>query len=742
MTPVAAGRGYEIGVEMTETAMAPAAPPRARPHVPEKAGVHASKPTENSRRTEEFLQSLARMVRQFHTYPAASPKCVDAVEECHRLLGGLDPDRLVLLVTPRELMVEGVAIGRGTVIGHELARRLYDARVVTVSIDRAATPRDLTTFAAVLVRCYYDAMRPAADQLREEGVDRIVIGSTYHPEVLALDAANIGPVLATQAQRLEDSAPGASHAYLYPPDKGWVRVDPGLPISSLSLTELALLVEDPVALAQMLTRLAADAPGDVAVGDALEQRFEDLARLFTALEPHVARTRFGRLAGAVLALDPARRRRLLSNTVLPGLVDGRPEGDVLTAFPDVELADALSLLLDVETAAPELLTSALDRLNLPSERRNIVGPLLEERIRSGAGAFQHRANETALAERTAQLIRVVSGEAGTLEDFSAFDLCVDDDAAVQIAAAREIIGIADSTSAQLLCIARVMALHANPEVVARLANVGTGVLGQLELEQRWAELAEGISRFRHAADRLRAASPDGAAAATTALEAFFDRQRLTRTVALYQAEGDGRAHANRIVAAAGPLLIPALLARLREGGVPRGLVQLLCDHASLFADALVTAFDQLPAAARIAVLRTLGDPGGRFERHIARQLDHDDAGVVREALRALARIGTDEAAHAVVSYLQRASAPARAAAEEALSRFAPEVRQSGMRMLLGHRRFVVQHPDVTLRLLERLGRPCPPALRDVLGPLTSLRFRVWRPSVVRVGRLAQTLLQA
>ena len=63
--------------------------------------------------------------------------------------------------------------------------------------------------------------------------------------------------------------------------------------------------------------------------------------------------------------------------MLPGLLDGKLDGTVLTDFPDVDLAEALCLLLDLETASPDVLTTALDRLGLPPERRQALVPLLE-----------------------------------------------------------------------------------------------------------------------------------------------------------------------------------------------------------------------------------------------------------------------------------------------------------------------------------------------------------------------------
>ena len=216
--------------------------------------------------------------------------------------------------------------------------------------------------------------------------------------------------------------------HLYPPDTGWIRTDPGVELGSVSLPDLAILVDDPTTLATMLLRLADDGPEGAAVtpATALERKFSDVTKLFSVLEPRLARVMFAKLAGAVLSLDTNRRQNLLQKTVLPGLLDGEPDGAVLQDFPDVDLADALSLLLDVETAAPELLATALNRLELTAERRESMATLLEERVRTRLGAGSAgQGGESALDQRIRELIRVSAGECKSFEEFCAYDLSID-----------------------------------------------------------------------------------------------------------------------------------------------------------------------------------------------------------------------------------------------------------------------------------------------------------------------------
>jgi len=99
------------------------------------------------RAVEELLGLLARAIQQLHTYPATSPMCVTAIESAQRALAGLEArDQLTFRVTPTELTVDDVPLGKGTQIGHELARRLHKASVASVTLDRAATAREVGRF--------------------------------------------------------------------------------------------------------------------------------------------------------------------------------------------------------------------------------------------------------------------------------------------------------------------------------------------------------------------------------------------------------------------------------------------------------------------------------------------------------------------------------------------------------------------------------------------------------------------
>jgi hypothetical protein len=535
-------------------------------------------------------------------------------------------------------------------------------------------------------------------------------------------------------------------SHLYPPDKGWVRLDPASGFNTISLVDLAIMVEDPPALATMLMRLTDDEVADGAAAEsALAQKFTDVTNLFGAVDPRLARTMFARLARAVLDLDPERRKELLRRTILPGLLDGRPDGNVLKDFPDLDLADSLCLLLDLETAAPEVLSTALERLELTAERRAAVVPLLESRLddrEPRAEPADGRTKEAGIDGYARKLIRI--DHAGkSFAEFSAFDLSLDEHATTILAQVRDGIDATDIPVEQLRCLSSLVRIEPNPGLVEKFLDRSSVLLADLERASRWPELASWVSRYRQLAESLREPRPDVADTICVKLAGFCTPNRVRRLVELYEAGPDGRTAANQVIDAFGVSIAPSLVAALEDRPTEpkaRGLVQLMCDHAKLLAPALVLQIGQRDVMVVRALVRVLGAAGAGYETAIADQLRSGDEQTVREGFRVLARIGTARAAAFVTPEIVKGSGWLRGAAEEALWHFPKAEAERQVRELLGRRDFVLRHPQVVGRLLDRAAQAGASGLQPALIGLVPLRFRFWNPALVRVALKARALL--
>jgi hypothetical protein len=703
---------------------------------------------------DEFLLLLARAIQQFHTYPPTSQICQTAVDACQRALVAIEGrEQLVFRVMPREVIVDEVGVGSGTIVEQEIARRLHAASVAQVTIERGVSTRELARFCFDLIQCdtRHGLQLSLIDLLEEHGVSRIGLRASYRPQVLEISApsAPVASLIEHQrAHRAELFASGGPIDHLYPPDKGWIRIDPTARFEQVSLVDLALLAQDPSTLAGMLLRLTEDDVTEQEVGDdALSRKFSDVATLFAALDPRVSRIMFGKLARAVLDLQPEARQSLLRKTILPGLLDGRIDGQVLKDFPDIDLAESLCLLLDLETAAPEVVTTALARLDLSAERQASVLPLVQSRVESRASS---KAQDVGLDAHARKLTRIDREKARSFAEFAAFDLSLDPLTVATLDGIRDAIVASDMLIVQLECLLRLVRLEPNPEQVQRFADRATPLLEALEGEQRWDEMASWLSRLRAFSASVHESRPDVAELIASHLASFCTVYRAARLVDLAGRSPEGRAAAGNILEALGPGAGPALLDAVRaqadrtkagEINEGRAAVQLLCDHALLVAPALVAALDASnPPDLQRAIARVLGFAGHGYEVPLGKLLDSQDEQTVREALRSLARIGTPRAAALVGAQVFKHRGWVGGAAEETLWHFPRSESDRQIRDLLGRREFVLRHPQSAGRLLDRAAQTGAANLTPILQSIVPFRYRFWNPALVRVARQARQML--
>ncbi|MGH7339257.1 MAG: hypothetical protein ACREKH_02080, partial [Candidatus Rokuibacteriota bacterium] len=685
----------------------------------------------------------------FQTYPPTNPFCTDAVAACHRaLVQRTDCPRILLRVRPHTLVIDAATVGSDAVIEHGLARRLHRAHVAALAIDSTASPGDLSRFCRELVS---DIRRDSsgatlAETLAERGVDRIVAVMAHRPEVLEVgvpDPQREQLLLVERRHRANAPVTGGGAAYLYPPDRGFVRLDPTVRCESVSLSDLAILVDDPRDLAAMLLRLTGDA-GDRS--DALERKFSDVATLFSSLSPNMARLMFSRLARAVLALDDERRAELLRRTILPGLLDGRVDGAVLRDFPDVDLVESLCLLLDLETAAPEVLASALDRLDLPPERLQAVTPLLEHRLQDRKAGSQPRSFHLRdLIERLAhRLVRLDASRETSFADFAAFDLSMDRDGRAGVAAIRDGIGATDALEARCRCLMSLIAIEPSPGLVDTLLRRLSMLLAELEQQERWQQLMSWIERCRQMAGALKMSRPEIADAISAALRATYTCDHVSRLRELHERDADGRDVVRAMMTSAGSEIVPAFV-MLLDASPPqveaRSLIEMMSEHARLLAPALSAALGtSRPDTVRLLV-RVLGHAGPGYEQTLASQLAHRDELTIREALRALTRVGTAQAAALVAAHVYEGPPVTRAAAEAALWRLPRGYALREVLRLLERPDFIRRHPGAAARVIDRAASLDVDAIRPVLRRLVPLRFCVWSRGLMRVGLTARRCLE-
>ena len=673
--------------------------------------------------------------------------CVDAVMACHDALKAVPHrDRISARVTPRDLVIDEIAIGAGSVIEHEITRRLFRLRVAAIDLDREVTPRHITRFCIDLVESddHDSGDMTFAERLVEHGVDSIIIEMMHQPAVMDVGApaAPTRDLLDHERQRREElTQPDAPVSYLYPPDKGWVRMDPAQRLDAVSLVDLVVLVNDPADVATMLMRLTGDDISGPGVKEtALERKYSDLTMLCSALDPRLAQIMFGKLAKAVLKLEPDRRNNLLQRTILPGLLDGKADGRVLHDFPDVDLAESICLLLDLETAAPEVLSAALNRLDLAPERRAALEPLINERQRAkqSGDTRDTSAMGTSTIERHArELIRVDGARGNNFSEFAAFDLSIDEHATAMVVDVRDGIGATDPLTVPLGCITKLVRIEPNPALVEIFLKRALDHLGTLERAERWADIIASIDTFKTLCRELAERRPDVSDSIARALGDFCTPARLLALAELHERDAEGRSIVHDLARALGAALVPGFIAladHTTHQGKARALTTLMCDLAPTVAPALIVDLDSRSVAAARVIAKVLGHAGVGYETSLARLVEHQDQQVAREALRSLARIGSAAAAAPVARQIRKVNDDKHAAAEDAMWHFPPNQTMALLRDLLGSRDFVLRHPHTAMRLIDRAGQNKIQGLDDVLKPYEAFRMRFWQPSLKQLAR--------
>ena len=696
----------------------------------------------------KFAQLLARAARQFRTYPATSPLCLEAIDACHAAFVAVGIDEpLSFRVTSRQLLLDDESDCTDPVIEHDLRQPLHARHVASIEFDRQASLRDWIQFCSLLaVAARSSREAPTlAESLLDAGVGAITPRMAPRPEVFHIGAPAPPLVRLVEGERKRRAAEptsGPAH-YLYPPDKGWVRLDLTCPETTISLVDLAVLVNAPDRLAAMLARLVDEAAG-TDQAEPLRERYDDVVMLIGALEPRLGRILLSKLARTVLDMEPDRRCALLRRSILPHLLDGRIDGQaVLGEFPDVALAEALQLLLELETASPQLLQVALDRLGLSSERRTRMVPLIESSVAQNASPqARDRWAAAGLDQQAQKLINIDSAVAKDFREFAAYDLSIDDATVAELDVVRCTADASDPVDAFLGCAAALVRIEPNPAAAKLLLSRIVPLLQEFVRDERWPDATRWVARVGELADSLESSRPDVATVVHAALAEFCDRSTLLHLARNCGTE-TGRVYTTMIVAAVGPSMVPPWLSAVAtpsDRAEAMRLRPILCECSRRVGASIAAQLPELRPDVAIVTLAVLGSAGAGYETAVAACVTDADAPMAREALRALARIASPKAAALIAWHIEH-SAGSQAAAEEALWRLPAALALSKTRELLARREFVGRHPQAAGRLLERAAHCGDDAgLEAVLVALAPLRFHFWSPALARVGAKARDLM--
>jgi len=686
--------------------------------------------------SDRFAAALAKAIHRFRAYPPDSPLCIEALDACQHALRACEHEHLTLRIAARALLIDE-EVATDTPAVADMRRRLHDLGVASVGILRDASLRDLSCFCRELIAREGKApVESLPESLAARGVQHVHASIVVRPAVLAAEtvaADRLARVDLDERQRAIDRGrPGGNH--LYPPDKGWVRLDPGLPLpAQMSLTGLAQLVGDPLALATMLVSLSDQPPFDDPA-DALADKFATVCDLLRSVEPSLSTTLFSRLARTVLDFPPERRTRLLRDTVMPGVLEGRVDGSMLRHFPDAVLAESLALTLDDRVAGHELTMVTIDRMDLPPERRSRVESLLAEYTATSAPAPD---SSGPLAPG-----RIEGYESGHItvdltapkefKEFAQFDLAIDESAEAALAAARLTIETTQPSIERLRCLVHLLSLESSPDSARRLVAAAGPLLAGIRGDSDKRLIADWIRQLREIADRVREARPEVASLIEGLLGQQIDEHLLENLLGI-GGDPERRGGPLQMLQAFGAAAAPALVDLLEREGVRsrrHALVKTMSACAPALAPGLLPFFPHPQKFVTRNLATVLGHAGAGYEGPLASVVSHPDVRVGREALRALAQIGTPAALDAVTRALEDRQ-EISAIAEELFWSFSG-ARPAALK-LLSDAAFPSRQPGLAQRLLERAARVETADLEAVAASLIRFRFHIWRPAHVMLG---------
>jgi hypothetical protein len=697
------------------------------------------------------LQALARTVQSFRQYPHNSPICTEAVRTTQTaLLRIRDRDHLAFQVSSEGLHFEDEVVP-GHLIESDLGQRLHLADVSLLEIDRDATPRDISLFSRALANrdMVHDNLESLNTVLTGKGVGRIKVTVVRRLEVVRtgeVTPERVVQVKESQRQREIATRNETAVGHLFTPETGWIRLDPGLELEKVEIADLALLVNDPPALASALHRLSDESGQGIpeAEGDeALVQKFSEVARLYASYEPSLLEGMFKRLAKSVLGLDPERRQTLLRNTILPGLLDDTIDGSVMRHFPDPDIAESLSLLLDLQIAAPEVLSVGLERLQLDAERVASITPLLAQSLkarREGASESPEDGPEPH-EDQAGELLKVDGSVAKDFSEFAAFDLSVDERTADELSHILGDITETDPVALELGCHRNLLRITADPDVAETVLERAQELLLGLETAGRLSDLALWAGRFRDLIERDEEEWGAVSKLVLVMLTQCCSAEFLVRLVTVEPQDVEERLRVgSAVVAGFGPAAAASglrVLEQEQDRTIRGRLVRMFSASATSVAPYLAKSLNHSEWYVARNIVVIVGFAGEGYEELIEHMIYHPHPKVTREAFISLNRIGTGDAAGIVMRALVHDLIEIRQLAREAIWRFEPHLSHPRVRTLLGQEHFVHHFPNLARRLIESADERDVPGLAAAVEPLKRLRFRFWRPKLRRLGACAR-----
>lgn len=698
---------------------------------------------------EDFVARLHKALRLYGSYPASNPLCEDAARDCHAALRSATTSRsLTLAVGHDEILWEGDALLAAQRLGSELASLLHRLSIGTILVEANAGVPELGAFCEQLAAWEQRREdRPASGQppllqgcpsIRVEPLQRLkVLDARKLSDSRLMLVAHYG------RSEGEGGTPIEGGGYLYPAGRAWVLVDSTSGISRISMVDLAFVLDDPPAFAQVLERLSGREDAvEVSQSAAFERNFREIAGLFAVLDGSLKERMLARLASSLLQLAPERRQRLLTDHVVPSLIQGRSDAAVLRHLPDGELAGALALTHRTR-GTTETLGRAIEHLELPAERSDRLFNLTMDKIRESEAGDTEDLAPGQIRGLDGQTITLERDGVRDMRRFEAHDLSIDAATEARLRQVGTAIDGADETAQRLRCIGNVMWRETSGEATGALLEQVFSVFAELNKSRRWLDVARWTLRFMEMAQADKKLDPKVQAALHDGLGAMCSVPLVVGLLAnAARDDAESRAALEQLVASLPENATEVLIELLRQRIDPPSVIDLMSRNATQFAESIRAHLNDADAFVVRSLLRILGSADPGYEMLVAAKMRHPDSMVAREAYRALAHMRTPKAVALVGDRLRKGDALEKRLAAATLVKFQAKMADQIAMGALRQEKFVRGDPTLAALLLKNVHSRSGPQLATILERLARYRFHIWRPDLARLGRQARALRAA
>ncbi len=705
-----------------------------------------------------FLKSLVKAAKILRFYPENNPMGQVAVKEClQRLVQLRLPKELTLQVTLETLLFKESPMATDYPGTQQLARQLYLLLVEELTFQSDTTESDLRMFCQLLrLDPRQVAQRKGfSNVLAQEGVEHIRVTESRPPKIVEADQVSEKLLIKMIAQRERKLHQDLAQKMVTPklstrPPQVVIKIGVDGNISSLSLPELNELIDDPGGLVGILSRLSKLYSKDVQEwGRSVGEKLREARELLGELDGQEKTEVFRRVSSTILRMDPENKERLIRDCLLPGLLEGREEAEILRFFSDVDLTQALGMLSQSGVSLPETFSAAVRKLHLPERRQALLLPMLKKELEKKG--FQ--TDDIPLFKEEKRIAAIAQGQdkdqlsflvnPGQLQDL---DPVLNSQDREELKLFPRQLTKINSTTAELSCLLNLSYLEGDSKICQEFVQRISDLLEEFLYGEQWEDLTLWINRLQQITAGVSMENSSTIVLIKKMLSSLATDTLVRCLIEKYDLDKDEgrRKQYLDVLGALGELSIPVFIDFLdyeERLSVRRTVLNIMLKVTSAYVDSLSLYINHQHWYVVRNVVWLLGRFGPGSEQVIAQALSYEHLQVKKEAIRSLALIASPAAIDQIVFVLESADRVVRRIAAEYLSSLPGELLQPHLVRILSRKRFLQRDIFVAIQSLEILGKMKGPEVLKLFRRLSRWRFFFWNWKLVRVGLVARRIFK-